>query len=192
MRYWMWPRRLRWQKKPPRAARVVRKRRPHRTARDRLREFGLNRFGYLWFIPVLVALIIVVAQFRVPKTTTMLVQSAAAQSETGESGIWVRSAKYRTSIPGGYRLAVDVAWRAAGQTPELLVELMLRDGTGSAVASQTSVVAAGALFGQSPLTRSELDIPYDLRGAYRMSVRVSDAEGRTVLEETALGFVTVY
>ena len=53
MRYWMWPRRLRWRKRPPRARRMVRKRRPHRPAKDRLHAFGLSRSRYLWFIPAL-------------------------------------------------------------------------------------------------------------------------------------------
>ncbi len=189
MRYWMWPRRLRWRRKLPKAVRVVRKRRPHRTARDRLREFGLSRFRYLWFIPVLVALIVTVAQFRIPRTAIVPVGNAAAQAETGVS---IRSAKYRTSIPGGYRLAVDITWRVQTRTPALTVELMLRDGAGSLVAERTAILAEGALGGESPVTRSELDIPYNLSGACAVSVRVADSEGRPVVGETALGDVTVY
>lgn len=192
MRYWMWPRRLRWRKKPPKNLRMVRKRRPHRTARDRLRDFGLSRFRYLWFVPVLIALIIVVACVRVPKTTTALIYPANAESAADSIGISVESAKYRTSIPGGYRLAVDISWRAESPAPELLVELLLRDGIDSAVARQTTVVEAGALSAQSPVTRAELDIPYNLSGDYRLSVRVSDADGAAVTGETTLGAVRVY
>ena len=108
MRYWLWPRRLRLRRRPPRIRRLVRKRRPHRTARDRLRAFGLSRFRYLWILPVLIALIALVANVRVPRTTTVALAEPAGQVEfAGAEGIWVKSAKWRTSIPAGYRLAEE-------------------------------------------------------------------------------------
>lgn len=190
MRYWMWPRKLRWRKKPPKAWRTVRKRRPHRSARDRLRSFGLSRFRYLWFIPALILMIWAVASVRVPRTTTTWLRQAAVQGGHRVETARIRSGKYRTSIPAGYRLAVDVAWRDTSQPEELLMELILRDGVGSVVAQQTTVVGADQL--ASPMTRAELDVPYDLNGVYQLSVRVSDDEGEAVGEEQALGPLTVY
>jgi hypothetical protein len=188
----MWPRKLRWRKKPPKARRMVRKRRPHRSARDRLRSFGLSRFRYLWFIPALILMIWAVASVRVPRTTITWLQQAAAQSGARAETAQVRSGKYRTSIPAGYRLAVDIAWRDASQPEELLVELILRDGIGSSVARQTTVVGADQLALASPVTRAELDVPYDLNGVYQLSVQVTDDEGGTVDEEQVLGPLTVY
>lgn len=192
MRYWMWQRRLRLRKRPPRVKRLVRKRRPHLSARERLRDFGLSRVRYLWFVPVLILMIVAVACFRVPRTTTVRIQSAAAQSESASGAVAVRSAKYRTSIPAGYRLAVDLSWQAAEPSPELLVDLILRSGEGSAVAKHTTVIEAGALADHSLVTRTELDIPYSLSGEYRLNVRVSGADGATVTGETELGELTVY
>ncbi len=191
MRNWMWPRRLRLKKKPPKAKKLVRKRRQHRPARERLREFGLSRFRYLWFIPILIAAIIVAANIRVPRTITALIQSAPAQSESA-IGIAIRSAKYRPSIPAGYTLAVDLTWRGQEQSPELFAELILRDESGRDVARETTIVKTGALSGVSPMTRVELDIPYNLGGAYSMSVRVFDAEGQSMLDEIRIGGLRVY
>lgn len=192
MRYWMWPRRLRWRKKPPKARRMVRKRRPHRPARERLRDFGLSRFRYLWFVPVLILLIAVVASVRVPKTTTTWLMQSSAQSESRAADVLVQSAKYRTSIPGGYRLAVDVSLKAESQRDELLVELILRDAGGEAVTRQTTVVGAGTMAVESTVVRAELDIPYNLSGKYALSVRISDADGQTVAQEAPLGPLRVY
>ncbi len=192
MRYWMWPRRLHWRKKPPKVRRMVRKRRPHRTARDRLRDFGLSRFRYLWFVPVLVLLIAVVASVRVPKTTTTWLMQSSAQSESRAEDVQVQSGKYRTSIPGGYRLAVDVSLKTESQRDELLVELILRDGGGEAVARQTTVAGAGAMTMEPAVIRAELDIPYNLSGKYALSVRVLDADGRSIAEEAPLGPLSVY
>ena len=191
MRYWMWPRRLHWRKKPPKARRMVRKRRPHRPARERLRDFGLSRFRYLWFVPVLVILIVVVASARVPKTTTTFLMQSA-QSETKAAEVTIQSGKYRTSIPGGYRLAVDVSMKAESQAEELLVELILRDAHGEAVARQTTVAEAGTLAVESPVVRAELDIPYDLSGRYSLSVQIVNDAGETVAPEVALGALRVY
>jgi hypothetical protein len=191
MRYWLWPRRLRLKKKPPKAKKLVRKRRKHLSARERLKEFGLNRLRYLWFIPVLIAAIIVTANIRVPKTVTALIQSASAQSESA-AGIAVRAAKYRPSIPAGYTLAVDLTWRTQAQSPELLAELILRDESGHDAARETTVIGAGALSGPSPLTRAELDIPYNLGGAFSLSVRVVDEAGQIVQDEIRVGALSVY
>jgi hypothetical protein len=188
----MWPRRLHWRKKPPKVRRMVRKRRPHRTARDRLRDFGLSRFRYLWFVPVLVLLIAVVASVRVPKTTTTWLMQSAAQSEPRAADVLVQSGKFRTSIPGGYRLAVDVSLKTESQHDELLVELILRDGGGEAVARQITPAGSGAMTMESAVIRAELDIPYNLSGKYALSVRVSDADGREVSEEAPLGPLRVY
>jgi hypothetical protein len=170
---------------------MVRKRRPHRTARDRLRSFGLSRFRYLWFIPALVLMIWVVASVRMPRTTTTWLTQTTVQGQAQVAAVRIRSGKYRTSIPAGYRLAVDIAW-SAPRTDELLVELILRDGTGASVARQTTVLEAGQSGPGSPLIRAELDVPYDLNGPYQLSVRVLDDAGETVSEEEALGPLTVY
>ena len=191
MRYWLWPRRLRLKKKLPRAKKLVRKRRQHRTARERLREFGLNRLRYLWFIPVLIAAIIVAANIRVPKTITALIQSASVQSESA-TGIAVRAAKYRPSIPAGYTLAVDLTWRSASPSPALQAELILRDESGNDVAREATAIEAGALSGASPLSRAELDIPYNLGGAFSLSVRVFDAAGLALQDEIRIGALTIY
>jgi hypothetical protein len=192
MRYWMWPRRLRLKKRPPKVQRMVRKRRPHRTARDRLRNFGLSRLRYLWFIPVLIALIAVVASVRVPKTTTTWVQQPSVKSESQEADTPIQFGKYRTSIPAGYSLGVDIAWKKAPQEAEFQVELILRDDGGEAVARQTTSVVAGALAASSPVARAELDIPYDLSGKYHLSVQVVGDDSRLVSAEAPLGLLTVY
>lgn len=192
MRYWMWPRKLRWRKKPPKARRLVRKRRPHRSARERLRNFGLSRFRYLWFIPALILLIAVVASVRVPRTTTAWLEVPQAQSESRMAGISIRTGKFRPSIPGGYRLAVDLSWRAEAQEGALTVELILRDEGEKVVASQSTAIDAGALNVDAPLIRAELDIPYDLNGKHRLSVRVTDADGMLVQDETPLGPLSIY
>ncbi len=192
MRYWMWPFRLRWKKKPLKLKRIVRKRRPHKNARDRLRDFGLSRFRYLWVIPILIAMIVVVASVRVPKTATAFLQQTSSRSEISEAGIAIRSAKYRTSIPAGYRLAVDLAWSSSPQLEEILVTLILRDDGGEAVATETTVIESETLAAQEPMTRAEMDIPYDLHGNYQLTVRVSDGDGQTIQAETQLGPVSVY
>lgn len=192
MRYWMLPRRLRWRKRPPKVRRLVRKRRPHRTARDRLRNFGLSRFRYLWFIPALILVIVVVASVRVPRTATAWLQESQLLSESQAADVSIRTGKYRTSIPGGYRLAVDLSWRARAQEGELTVELILRDEGGEAVARQVTTVGAGALDVDAPVTRAELDIPYNLSGKYELGVRVVGADGNLVQDETTLGPLTVY
>ena len=188
MRYWTWPRRLRLKRKIPKVRPAHRKRRAHKSARDRLRDFGLSRFRYLWFIPVLVILIIVAANVRVPRTVTVVIRSAAAESvQAGD--LSVQSAKFRTSIPSGYRLAVDVTWHGEPLSQEVLVELLLRDGTGSAVAKGETHVwpSAGGY-----VSRAELDVPYNLSGRYELSVRVLGADETVHVEETPLGGLTVY
>ncbi len=192
MRYWMWPRKLRWRKRPPKVRRLVRKRRPHRSARDRLRNFGLSRFRYLWFIPALILLIVAVASVRVPRTATAWLQESQLLSESQAADVSIRTGKYRTSIPGGYRLAVDLSWRTRSQDGELMVELFLRDEGGETVARQGTTVGAGALDADAPVTRAELDIPYNLSGKYELGVRVMDADGDLVQDETTLGPLTVY
>lgn len=192
MRYWMWPRKLRWRKRPPKVRRLVRKRRPHRTARDRLRNFGLSRFRYLWFIPALILVIVAVASVRVPRTATAWLQESQRLSESQAADVSIRTGKYRTSIPGGYRLAVDLSWRTRAQEGELTVELILREDGGEAVARQVTTVGAGALDVDAPNTRAELDIPYNLSGKYELGVRVVGADGDLHQDETTLGPLTVY
>lgn len=192
MRYWMWPRRLRWRRRPPKVRRLVRKRRPHRSARDRLRNFGLSRFRYLWCIPALILAIVAVASVRVPRTTTAWLQDSAARSESPMADVSIRTGKYRTSIPGGYRLAVDLSWRADAQELPLMVELILRDESGEAVARQFTAMEPGALNVDAPVTRAELDIPYNLSGRYLLSVRVVGADGDLVQDGTPLGPLNVY
>lgn len=188
MRYWTWPKRLRLKRKMPKVRPAHRKRRAHRSARDRLRDFGLSRFRYLWFIPVLVILIIVAANVRVPRTVTVVIRSAEAESaQTGS--LSVQSAKFRTSIPSGYRLAVDVAWHGEAPSQEVLVELLLRDGIGSAVAKGATSVWPGA---SGYLSRAELDVPYNLNGRYGLSVRVLGSDETVYVEETSLGGLNVY
>jgi len=192
MRYWMWPRRLRWRRRPPKVRRLVRKRRPHRSARERLRNFGLSRFRYLWFIPALMLLIVAVASVRVPRTATAWLEQAQVQGAPEMADVSIRTGKYRTSIPGGYRLAVDLSWRAKSQEVGLAVELILRDEGGEAVARQVTPIAKGALDVDAPVTRAELDIPYNLNGKHLLSVRVVGADGHLVQDETRLGSLIVY
>jgi hypothetical protein len=188
MRYWIWPKKLRIRKKAPKVHPAHRKRRAHKSARDRLRDFGLSRFRYLWFIPILVILIIVAARLRVPKTVTVVVQSAAADSAQA-GALVIRSAKYRTSIPAGYRLAVDVAWQGEAPSQEVQVELLLRDGIGSAVAKGVTPVWPDV---SGNVNRVELDVPYNLKGRYDLSVRVLGADRADYLKEATLGRLTVY
>lgn len=188
MRYWIWPKKLRIRRKAPKVRPAHRKRRVHKSARDRLREFGLSRFRYLWFIPILVLMIVVAAHLRVPKTVTVVIRSAAADSIEDEA-LGVRSAKFRTSIPAGYRLAVDVAWQGAAPSEEVQVELLLRDGIGSAVAKGVMPVWPDMGGG---VNRVELDVPYNLKGRYELSVRVLGADQTILVEETQLGGLTVY
>ena len=192
MRYWMWPRRLRWRKRPPKVRRMVRKRRPHRTARDRLRNFGLSRFRYLWFIPALILMIIVVASVRVPRTATTWLQDTQLISDAQAADVSIRTGKYRTSIPGGYRLAVDLSWRSHAQDGEMMAELILRGVSGEAVARQFTLIEAGTLNVDAPVTRAELDIPYNLSGKYELNVRVVGVDGNLIQDETPLGPLTVY
>jgi len=192
MRYWMWPRKLRWRKRPPKVRRMVRKRRPHRTARDRLRNFGLSRFRYLWFIPALMLMIIIVASVRVPRTATAWLQDPQLMSEAQALDVSIRTGKYRTSIPGGYRLAVDLSWRSRAQDGEMTVELILRGQKGDAVARHFTVIEAGTLNVDAPVTRAELDIPYNLSGRYELNVRVVGTDGDLIQDETPLGPLKVY
>ena len=192
MRYWMWPRKLRWRKKPPKARRLVRKRRPHLTARDRLRSFGLSRFRYLWFIPALIILIVAVASVRVPRTTTAWLQESKTMSGSSMPEVSIRTGKYRTSIPAGYRLAVDLSWRAHAQNGELTVELILRNEGGESVARQATIIGTGELDVDTPVTRAELDIPYNLSGKHQLSVQVTGADAQLVQDETELGAITIY
>jgi hypothetical protein len=171
---------------------MVRKRRPHRTARDRLRSFGLSRFRYLWFIPALILVIIAVASVRVPRTATAWLQQSQLLSESALADVSIRTGKYRTSIPGGYRLAVDLSWRAYAQEDALAVELILRDEGGEAVATQSTAIGAGELNVDAPVTRAELDIPYNLSGKYQLSVRVTGVDDKPVQDETPLGPLNVY
>ncbi len=194
MRYGMWPRAVRWKRKPPRGRRLVRKRRPHRTARDRLRTFGLSRFRYLLFIPVLILMIAIMASVRVPRATRAILSESAGRVEiAGAEGLWVRSAKWRTSIPAGYRLAVDVGWeRGDAPNPPFDVELLLK---AEAVAcAQKTALPEGALSAGLSTTRLELDIPYDLKGNYRLEIRISapDEVGGADAYEAVLGALRVY
>ena len=188
MRYWTWPKRLRLKRKIPKVRPAHRKRRAHKSARERLRDFGLSRFRYLWFIPVLVILIVIAANVRVPKTVTVVIRSAAAESAQA-GALSVQSAKFRTSIPSGYRLAVDVTWHGEPLSQEVLVELLLRDGTGSAVAKGVTHVWPGL---NGYVSRVELDVPYNLNGRYDLSVRILGVDETIYIEETRLGDLTVY
>jgi hypothetical protein len=89
-------------------------------------------------------------------------------------------------------LAVDLSWRTHAQEGELMVELILRDEDGEAVTRQGTAVGVGTLDVDAPVTRAELDIPYNLSGLHELGVRVVGADGSVVQDETTLGPLTVY
>jgi hypothetical protein len=191
MKHWMWPRKLRFKKKIPGGRRVVRKRRPHKTARERLREFGLSRFRYLAFVPVLIVMIVLVANLRVPRASTVSLMLPVPPLQAEQQGdIVLASAKWRAAIPAGYRLAVELAFDSAVPiSPEMTVWLSL-SGTGQ-IHRQAMSIGEGALPEGASVVRAEIDIPYGVSGRYALALQVLDAGGRSV-SAAELGELRVY